>query len=397
MRQWQARGLGLVIAVLVAIGLFAGPALAQPVDRAPLLLAQAEKPKTLFDLLFGPRDSSPPPSQSQPTRSAPSRPSTSPSITTLAPAKPAVDKSETATRIAVFGDSLAFDLSKALERHFADDPNVVILDKGQGSSGFVRDDFFDWGAALKREIEANSFDIAVVIIGINDRQPLTQDGRELKPLSDAWKVLYSARVDDFLTQLRGAGKPVVWAGLPPMRAKSYSAAIAQISSLQKRSVFAQGFEFVDIYDRFTDEAGAFSSYGPDVNGQTQQLRKSDGVHFTRVGADKLAFYVSQGLKKVYSGGVVGVEVADVLAGTDAAGMIRPPLQGIEGARRLEIAGPVQPLTGAPARAADLVGSTNAIDGPGFDFEQMLMAPPGRADAFGVGVAPGPGPNSRMPQ
>lgn len=381
----------------LAMGVFAGAPLAQSSLSKPVLVAQAEKPKTLFDLLFGPRETSPPPTRNQPTRSAPSRPSSSPSITTLAPAKPAVDKSENATRIAVFGDSLAIDLSKALERHFADDPNVVVVDKGQGSSGFVRDDFFDWDGALKAEIAANSFDIAVVIIGINDRQPLSKGGRELKPLSDEWKALYAARVDEFLGQLRAAGKPVVWAGLPPMRAKTYSAAIAQISSLQKRAVFAQGFEFVDIYDRFTDEAGAFSSYGPDVNGQTQQLRKSDGIHFTRVGADKLAFYVSQGLKTVYSGGVVGIEVSDVLAGTDAAGMIRPPLQGIEGARRLEIAGPVQALGGKPVRAQALVGSTAVIDGPGFDIKQMLMAPPGRADAFGAGVSPGGDQGSRMPQ
>ena len=69
---------------------------------------------------------------------------TKPKKAALPPPKPAIEKTADATRLAVFGDSLAVDLAKALERFYAEDPNLVVINQGVGSSGFVRDDFFDW-------------------------------------------------------------------------------------------------------------------------------------------------------------------------------------------------------------------------------------------------------------
>ncbi|HZY69334.1 MAG TPA: hypothetical protein VFE52_12140, partial [Devosia sp.] len=119
-------------------------------------------------------------------------------------------------------------------------------------------------------------------------------------------------------------------------------------------------------------------------------RKDDGIHFSAAGADKLAFYLSQSIKTYYSGaGGVGVEIADALAGTDAGLMVRPPYQGLGQTRLLEVAGAVIPLSATPKRATDLVTAT-AEPVPveeTFDVLQMLEAPVGRADAFGVGVTP----------
>lgn len=348
--------------------------------------AMAQKRTTLFDLLFGNQNNQQQqaqPQQQQPQQQAvtqPTRPS--PSVTVIAP--PAVDKNEGATRLMVFGDSLAVDLSKALERLFADDPNLLVIDKGVGSSGFVRDDYYDWNAALKAEIEADSFDIAVVIIGINDRQAI---GRN-QPLSDEWKTEYSARLNEFLTQMRAAGKPVLWVGLPPMRAHSYSQAVSEISSLHRLAVAGGGADFVDIYERFTDEAGNYADSGPDLSGQTVRMRKSDGIHFSSAGSDKVAFYVNQALRRYYRGGAVSIEVADPLAGTDAANLVRLPFQGQGQIRLLEVAGAIMPLSDDPQRATELiVASPDAEQQPLFTLEDLVAAPEGRADAFGVGIAP----------
>src|SRR5690606_8912379 len=140
------------------------------------------------------------------------------------------------------------------------------------------------------------------LIGINDRQPIGND----KPLTDEWKAAYSARLSTFLSQLRAAGKPAIWVGLPPMQASSYSSAMTQISSLHRVASFSGGADFVDIYERFIDEAGNYSSYGPDLNGQNTLMRKSDGIHFSSAGADKLTFYVNQALKQIYRGGTISV-------------------------------------------------------------------------------------------
>ena len=129
--------------------------------------------------------------------------------------------------------------------------------------------------------------------------------------------------------------------------------------------------------------------GPDVNGQNARMRKDDGIHFSSAGADKLAFYLSQTIRTFYRGSGVTIEVADPLAGTDAAAMVRLPYQGLGQIRLLEVAGAVIPLSRSPNRAGDLLTATSMPETtPAFTLEQLMTAPVGRVDAFGVGVDPG---------
>ncbi|WP_338721519.1 DUF459 domain-containing protein [Devosia sp. XK-2] len=376
----------LILCLLVGLLALAdlGPALAQSATGERLVLAQNEQPRrrTLFDLLFG--DEPEPAPQVQQTRP---RPQAAPAPS-LPPPKPAVDKAPDATRLAVFGDSLAIDLSKALERFYAEDPNLVVIGQGVSSSGFVRDDYFDWNAALAEQIAADSFDLAVVIIGINDRQEINADGQAFEPLSEGWTNQYQARLNRFLDQLRAARKPVIWMGLPPMSRSQYSAAMSQISALHRLAAFSGGAEYLDIFDRFADEDGKYAAYGPDVNGQNALMRKDDGIHFSAAGSDKLAFYISQSIRTFYRGGRVSVAVVDPLQGTDAANMLRPPFQGLGQIRLLEVAGAVMPLGRTPDRASELLTSGSRDQAPAlFPLEQLVDAPAGRVDAFGLGRSP----------
>jgi len=350
-------------------------------------VAQQQKKRTLFDLLFGSDDkpaTEAPRKKSQPAASGTRKAALPPAIPT-----PNVEKAPDATRLAVFGDSLAVDLAKAMERFYAEDPNLVIIGQGVGSSGFVRDDFFDWDKALRDAIAADSFDIAVVAMGINDRQNLRVDGSSVKPLTDEWKIAYSARLNAFLEQLRAAGKPVIWVELPPMEAPTYGSAMTQISSLQRLAAFSAGAEYVETFNRFADENGNYVAVGPDLSGQDVLMRKKDGIHFSSAGSDKLAFFINQSLKRFYRGGTISVAIADPLAETDAAAMVRLPFQGLGQVRLLEVAGAVIPLKSISRRAGDLlIADPGATLPSGFSLEDMVMAPVGRADAFGVGVEPG---------
>lgn len=373
----------LLMLLVLFTSLEVAPAFAQPEER--ILVAQQERRRTLFDLLFGEEKAAPPPpvQQTQPRRAAP---------VALPPPTPQIEKAPNATRLAVFGDSMAVDLSKALERFYAEDPNLVVIGQGVGSSGFVRDDYFDWNKTIAEQIAANSFDVAVIIIGVNDRQEIKIGGQSYNSLTEGWTNAYQARLNDFLGQLRAARKPVIWVGLPPMSRNEYSTAMSQISALQKMAAFSAGADFLDIYDRFLGEDGKYSSHGPDVNGQNARMRKDDGIHFSAAGADKLAFYISQSMRTFYRGGAVTLAVADPLMGTDAASMLRPPFQGLGQIRLLEVAGAVVPLSRAPQRAADLLMATpQAGNAELFSLDQLMQAPIGRVDAFGVGIRPNAGP------
>ncbi len=342
--------------------------------------------RTLFDLLFGPREE-PAPNRVRRTPAPVPHVDVPQAVTpaeTEGTGPEAVEKNENATRLAVFGDSMAIDLAKAFQREFREDPNLVVVGRGVGSSGLVRRDFYDWNAALKEEIAADSFDLAVVMIGINDRQPIGQ----ARPLSDEWKALYRQRVDEFLQQLRSAGKPVIWVGLPPMRSANFSSQISEISSIHRLAAIAGGVEFVDIYERFADIEGRYSLRGPNLKGEDVIMRKNDGIHFSAAGSDKLAFYINQVMRNYYRGGTISVAVADPLEGTDAMNMVRPPFQGNGQFRLLQVAGAVEQLSGEPERADELVLAPAAGTEPDpMDIRLLVQAPEGRADDFWVGVRP----------
>lgn len=376
--------LALTVTLLLEVAM-PQPALAQG-DRLVLEpgtsieLAQRRKRRTLMDMLFGSEPVAPPP----PPPVVKKAPKPAP-VAKLPPPKPKIEKAPNATRLAVIGDSMAADLSEAMDRFYAEDPNLAVINMSVGSSGFVRDDYFNWNKAASEQIADQSFDIALVFIGINDRQNLNG----AKPLTEAWTEAYRARIANFLDQMRVAGKPVIWVGLPPMKGKSFGQDMGQISSIQRLATFAGGAEFVDIYERFLNEDGTYSSYGPNLNGERVLMRKDDGIHFSSAGADKLAFYLNQSIRLFYrGGGGVSIEVADPLAGTDAGAMLRPPYQGLGQIRLLEVAGAVMPLTQIN-RAADLMVSAPPTTDIGFDLKSLMTAPVGRVDAFGVGVVKAP--------
>ena len=133
-----------------------------------------------------------------------------------------------------------------------------------------------------------------------------------------------------------------------MSKSEYSAALSQISAMQRLAAFANGAEYLDIYERFLDEEGKYSSYGPDLNGQRVRMRKEDGIHFSR-GRRRQAGVLRQPVDQALLSGRrrrSSLEVADPLAGTDAQLMLRPPYQGLGQIRLLEVAGAVIPLSNA---------------------------------------------------
>lgn len=390
--------IGLVVAALLLTDPPPAFAQAQQVTATPQLqfaqatdtrihLAQQQQPRrrrTLMDLLFGDEEER----QPQPVPEVVEKPVVTRKAD-LPPPKPTIAKSDTAVRLAVFGDSLAIDLAKALDRYYAEDPNISILSQGVGDTGFVRKDVMDWGVKINEAIAANTFDIAVFIIGINDRQKMRLNDVSYGSLTPEWTAEYQARVSAVVSALRAANKPTIWIGLPPMSRTEYNKTMSGISEIQRLAAFGGGAEFLDIYERFVDEESKYTSYGPDLNGKNVRMRKDDGIHFSSAGADKLAFYLAQSLKLYYRGaGSVGLEVADPLLGTDAQLMLRPPYQGLGQMQLLEVAGAVISLTHAQRRATDLVVADPSVLTPtSFDVTMMLEAPVGRADAFGVGKRP----------
>ncbi len=212
----------------------------------------------------------------------------------------APQKDPAAFRVIVLGDAFSQLLAAGLDQSFANDPKIAVLRRGNDNSGLVRSDYYDWMKAA-REIadDPKKPDMAVIMIGGNDRQALTADTGAQEPLSPKWREIYGSRVEGLIQLFKEKNVPVVWVGLPVMQPTAYSAVIAQINEIFRSSAAKAGVPFIDLWDKFTDEHGQYSAFGPDENGQIVKLRSADGIHFTDAGARKLALFVEGEIKRLY--------------------------------------------------------------------------------------------------
>ena len=196
-----------------------------------------------------------------------------------------------AIKVFVFGDSLANGVWRGLGRAFAGDKAVSLENRTKGSSGLVRSDYYDWNTELAAILEAEEMDIAVVMIGTNDRQRLRNVDGGSEFGEPEFVRVYTERVDQMMRQLRQRVSQVYWLGLPNMRGRVYPAAMSSLNEIYKARAEANGISFVPTWDEFSDAVGAFSPYGEDITGTVRLLRSDDGVHFTSRGYRKLASLV----------------------------------------------------------------------------------------------------------
>ena len=211
-----------------------------------------------------------------------------------APAKAA----EPAFTIAVIGDSLGQMLSQGLTEAFADKPEIVVLRKARENSGLVRDDYYDW-VKNAREIAASAdkINLAVMMVGSNDRQALRDAGVTVEPRTPRWTQAYGDRVEAIAQSFRDRKIPLLWVGLPVMKNDRFSAEMAAFNEIFKDRAVKAGAAYIDSWEPFLDDRGLYAAYGPDVNGQFQKLRSADGVHFTRPGARKLAYFLEAEVRR----------------------------------------------------------------------------------------------------
>ncbi|MDJ1462898.1 DUF459 domain-containing protein [Nitratireductor sp. GZWM139] len=281
-----------------------------------------ERSRGLLDFLFGgrarqreperPAVRQPSQRRNQPATRSPSRSTTraAPRQPTTPPPPPEVEKLENARTVLVVGDFMAGGLAEGLSDAYAESPGVRVINRSNGSSGFVRDDYYDWNAEISGILEEVSPTVVVVMIGSNDRQQLRIDGQREAPRSEPWLAEYTDRVKTFAAAIEEKQIPLVWSGLPAFKSSTMSSDMLAFNDIYKTTVESIGGTFVDIWDGFVDENGAFIFTGPDMNGQPVRLRGSDGINLTRSGKRKVAFYVEKPLNKLL-GEAISPDIGEV--------------------------------------------------------------------------------------
>ena len=358
------------------------------------------------------------------------------------------------SHVLVLGDSMADWLAYGLEDALGETPEFGVTRRHRTYSGLLRyeprAETPDWAQAARDIIAAEKPNFIVMMLGLNDRQPIRervatppppgrgaapraaapaepaaqpaqprpqeQDDRPLETdpseqpsiiapessrvrvagthefRSDKWAELYSKRVDDTIAALKRSGVPVLWVGLPSVRGQRSTSEMVYLNELYRTRAEKNGIAFIDVWDGFVDEGGRFTLQGADFEGQVRRLRTADGVHFTKAGARKLAHYVEREIKRMASRGPVA------LALPTSEPLPQAPAAGGAGLTARPLAGPVMPLTAAANVGEDgLLGAANAR--PAADHVtvtrvlvkgEAVEPPAGRGDDFAWprrGVAP----------
>jgi len=298
----------------------------------------------ILQFLFGRREQRATPVEPDTHRAAKRRSANPGAVAPAEPKPQLVDKLDDARTILVVGDFLAAGLAEGLDEAFAQAPGIRVVARASGSSGFVRDDYYDWPNAIGPIIDEVKPAAVLVMLGSNDRQQLVVDGNRENVRSEAWMKEYGQRATKLADAIRQAGVPLLWVGMPSFKAGAMSADMVALNDVFRTVAEAAGGEFIDIWDGFVDENGAFASVGPDINGQRVRLRNSDGINMSRAGKRKVAFYAERPLNRLLGGAAApgiaslgpagaaaapGVDLADIDR-TQPIALADPALDGAEG-------------------------------------------------------------------
>jgi hypothetical protein len=256
-------------------------------------------------------------------------------------------------QVAVIGDSLGQMLADGLEDAYADRPDIRILHKAKDSTGLVREDYFDWPKAARELLASgDKIDMAVIMIGSNDRQAIHEGTETIETLSPRWRERYAQRVESVRAAFRDKKIPLVWVGLPVTKNEHFSADMAKLNDIYRQAAAQDSAPFIDIWEAFADERNQYQAFGPDINGRIVKLRSADGVHFTDVGARKLAHFVEGEIKRLFDARHPAPDGAPAEASQTPAEAAPPAAEAAAGAAPVQIIAPSGPVPAAAPTLPD---------------------------------------------
>ena len=369
------------ISRMVRLGIAFVAAASVVVTAIPAGAQERKERKTILEFLFGKpkrKEVAPEPERKKPRTVTRKKKKTTTVATKPEPA--AIEKLPDAKTVLVVGDFIAGSLGEGLIAAFEATPGIIVERRTNGSSGIVREDYYNWPASLPGLIAETKPALVVISMGANDRQQMTVSGQKEKFRSEAWTKEYEARVSRLATLARDGGKPMMWIGMPAFQSSAMTADMTTLNTIYRASVEKAGGEFVDIWDGFVDENGKFVISGSDINGQQVRLRGSDGINFTKAGKRTLAFYVEKEIRRV-----LGDAAADGpgLQGDLKDLVVTAPAEDAEitTTQPISLADPALDGGGALLGGAIIKGNGKSLREKLVEKGEIADAPLGRVDDF----------------
>jgi lysophospholipase L1-like esterase len=192
-------------------------------------------------------------------------------------------------RVLVIGDSIGLSFGDSLANKL-DGTGIVktTIDAREGT-GLTRPDAFDWAAEMRADLAHFRPEVVVAMFGGNDDQDTIINGRFIPFGSQAWTVIYGARVAALADAVHGARAHLLWSGLPVMRSATKSQRLQAVMAVTRAALaHRDGAVFVDNVAALSDASGHYVVAMTSPAGQTVIVREPDGIHLSPAGADRLA-------------------------------------------------------------------------------------------------------------
>jgi hypothetical protein len=197
------------------------------------------------------------------------------------------------------GDSLGNDLGWGLARQLGHDHAVRLVQADKSSSGLLTPWFYDWAQKEKVLLAQYKPQLVIITFGANDEQNLRVNGHVLAFGSAPWVTAYTELVTKIASNATKTGAYVLWVGMPIMQPNGYRQGMVLINSVfAKVATAVPGMTFLPTWNLFANARGQFEDAAR-VNDVPSLLRASDGIHFSYVGENVLATYVTRNIGVVY--------------------------------------------------------------------------------------------------
>ena len=185
--------------------------------------------------------------------------------------------------IVVLGDSLADGLHQGLTRLNKNRNELHTVKKSKVNTGLVRVDRYDWNKGAKLTARSGDYQVAIVLLGLNDLQTIRDKGKAHHFKTDGWKIRYIDRVEKMMVDLKAGGLAVYWVGIPIITMKHYQDDFLYLNGIYRDAAKKIGIRFIDTWEPLADKNGKFTPFYTGADGKKKEIRRRDGVHFTSEG------------------------------------------------------------------------------------------------------------------
>lgn len=193
-------------------------------------------------------------------------------------------------KVLFIGDSMMEGVAPRVIKLLKDTYKVESINLSKRSTGLAYPGFFNWPEATAKALaEHKDIGLLAVFLGPNDPwdMPRKKGQPYLRFGSEEWAGEYRHRINQILDCARQYNIPVIWVLPPNMKKQKLNQAMAVLNHLYESEVNSVGGIILNVNDLFGYKEGVYTQFSI-INGKKINVRASDGIHYSSVGAQLIA-------------------------------------------------------------------------------------------------------------